>query len=123
MEGLIIKQPYAEMVINGEKEWELRSKRPPHKKLKKIIYLLSSGKALGKICIDTHWTTDIENLKSNQEKHCSEISFLPIHHVSHVWKIQVITKFTQPKKYIHPTGARVWVKNVSFSSPLITDFS
>lgn len=123
MEGLIVKQPYAELIINGEKEWELRNRCPPSKKLSKELYLLSSGKVLGKIKIETHWIANKKDLEKNIDKHCSETSFLPKHHVSHVWKIQVTKKFSKPKKYVHPTGARVWVNNVSFKpQPSILNF-
>lgn len=123
MEGLIVKQPYAKLIIDGKKEWELRSRCPPSKKLSKELYLLSSGKVLGKIKIETHWVANKKDLEKNIDKHCSETSFLPKHHVSHVWKVQVIKKFSKPKKYVHPTGARVWVKNVSFKpQPSILNF-
>lgn len=123
MEGLIVKQPYAELIINGEKEWELRSRCPPSKKLSKELYLLSAGTVLGKIKIDTHFEANKNDLEKNKNKHRSETSFLSEHHVSYVWKVQVIKKFSKPKKYIHPTGARVWVNNVSFKSqPSILNF-
>ncbi len=123
MEGLIVKQPFAEMIIDGKKEWELRSRCPPSKKLGKDLYLLSSGKVLGKIQIDTHWVANKSDLEENTHKHCSETSFLPKHHSSHVWKVRVTKKFLHPKKYLHPIGARVWVKNVSFRTPLsLVDF-
>ena len=114
MEGLIVKKPFADLIIDGEKEWELRSRCPPSKKLGKELYLLSSGKVLGRIKIDSHYIATKQQLEENLEKHRSETSFLPNSHTSHVWKIKVIEKFKQPKKYVHPIGARVWVKDVSF---------
>ena len=123
MEGLIVKSPYAELIIDGKKEWELRSICPPSKKLNKELYLLSSGKVLGKIKINTHWIATKKDLEQNMEKHQSETLFLSEHHVSHVWQVKVTKKFEYPKKYIHPVGARVWVRNVLFvKQPSISNF-
>lgn len=121
--GLIVKKPFAELIINGEKEWELRSRRPPPEKLGMEMYLLSSGMALGKIKIGSHWMATKQNLEQNQDKHRSEVSCLSRHHTFHVWEIRVVKKFERPKRYVHPTGARVWIKNVSFSrQPSIPNF-
>ena len=124
MDGLIVKQPFAKFIIDGKKEWELRSRCPPSKKLGKNLYLLSSGNVLGKIIIETHWIVTKQELEKHKQKHLSETSFLSKTHVSHVWKIHVTKKFEKPKKYSHPIGARVWVNNVSFTKqPSITQFA
>lgn len=114
MEGLIVKSPYAELIINGKKEWELRGKSPPSQKLNKELYLLSSGNVLGKIKIITYWVATKNDLEQNIEKHQTETLFLPKQHVTHVWQVKVMEKFEYPKKYVHPLGARVWVRNVLF---------
>ena len=49
MDGLIIKEPFASMIIDGGKIWELRSREPPKNKIKSKIALLSHGKVLGTI--------------------------------------------------------------------------
>lgn len=115
MEGLIVKQPFADLIIDGQKEWELRSRSPPNEKIKKELFLLSSGMVLGKIKITNHWELNSNELLKNQEKHCSSIN-LDDEFYSHVWEIQVTKKYSKPKKYGHPMGARVWVKNVTFDS-------
>ena len=124
MEGLIVKSPYAELIIDGKKEWELRGRCPPSSKLNKELYLLSSGKALGKVKINAHWAATKRDLEQNMEKHQSETLFLSEHHISHVWQIKVVEKFAHPKKYVHPMGARVWVLNVLFvKQQSISDFA
>ena len=124
MDGLIVKKPYAKLIIDGKKEWELRSKCPPAKNLRKDLYLLSSGKILGKIRIDSYCVAAKQELEKNIQKHCSDVSFLSEYHESYVWKICITEKFLEPKKYAHPMGARVWVKNVSFvTQPSITNFT
>jgi len=123
MDGLIIKQPYASMVIEGEKEWELRSKTPPPNKIKNDLFLLSLGFAFGKIKIVDHWVANKKELERHRPKHKSPTNFLENDFETNVWEIEVVRQFKKPKKYVHPIGARVWVKDVSFKNqPSIIDF-
>ena len=123
MYGLIVKQPYASMIIDESKKWELRSTPPPSSKLNKELYLLSSSYVFGKIRIKNFWVADKKELERHKTKHRSETIFLDINHCSFVWEIKVTKKLSKPKPYCHPTGARVWVKNVRFNLPAsITDF-
>lgn len=123
MEGLIVKQPFASHIIEEKKEWELRSRPPPEKKINKDILLLSSGYVFGKIKIVDYWIADKKELEKNKKKHLSETNFLDIDHTSVVWKIVVTQKYQQPRSYNHPTGARIWVNDVNFGQKsLITNF-
>ena len=114
MEGLIVKQPFADLIINGQKSWELRSKSAPEGKINKEILLLSKGEALGKIKITKCFKTTKEEIIKNTKKHQSEIDKNSDLYYNHVWKIKVMKKFSSPKPYEHPMGARVWVKNVDY---------
>jgi len=114
MEGLIVKQPFAELIIDGKKTWELRSKSAPKKKINKEILLLSSGFALGKIKIKKCFEATKKEIIKNPKKHQSNINGLTNENYFHVWEVNVTKKFSNPKKYSHPLGARIWVKNVDF---------
>lgn len=114
MEGLIVKQPFADLIINGDKTWELRSRSAPKQKINKEILLLSSGFALGKIKITKCFEASKKELMMNSEKHQSSIDDSTENYYSHVWEIDLIKKFQTPKKYNHLMGARVWIKNVDY---------
>lgn len=123
MNGLIVKQPFAGLIIEGSKTWELRSRSPPNEKLNQELYLLSSGSVLGKIKIIDNWITSKKELKQNKEKHWSDTQYLSDYEHQEVWEIEVTEKFQKPKKYFHPIGARIWVNNVSFrAQPLLVNF-
>lgn len=123
MDGLIVKQPYASLIAEGKKEWELRSRQPPKDKIKNEILLLSSGYVLAKIKIVDHWLADKQDLEKFVEKHHSPVTFLEDDFESNVWEINVVYFYQKPQKYLHPTGARVWVNNVSFErQPSLNDF-
>ena len=92
MDGLIVLQPHANQIINGQKKTEFRNKMPPEDKINTPLYLLSSGYALGKFKI-----AGFGRGKTNYR---------------YGWRIKVIKKFSTPKKYKHLMGAQIWVKNV-----------
>lgn len=113
-DGLIIKQPFADMVASGDKTWEIRSKTAPQTKINKELFLLSSGKALGIITIKKCFKSNKSQLKKNEDKHLTNIDDQYDLKYSYVWELVVEEKYMIPKKYIHPMGARIWVKNVDF---------
>jgi len=123
MDGLIVKQPYASYIIDEKKEWELRSTSPPANKINREIFLLSSGMVYGKIKIVDFWFADKKELEKHKRKHRSETHFLDIDHTSAVWEVEVTQRYQRPRPYSHPTGARVWVNDVSLRNKVtLTNF-
>ena len=101
------------MIIEGEKKWELRSREPPKNKIKNRIGLLSKGNMLGTIEITNYkGPLNVSELKKTVSLHHSNIENLPKKFSSYAWTINVHDVFSEPKKYVHPNGARVWVKNI-----------
>ena len=92
MDGLIVLQPDANRIINRLKKTEFRNKMPPEGKINTPLYLLSGGYAVGKFKIAGFGR--------------GKLNF------RYGWRIKVIKKFSKPKKYKHPMGAQIWVKNV-----------
>jgi predicted transcriptional regulator len=92
MDGLIVLQPFASLIINGEKKWEFRSYKTPADKISRPIYLISEKKVLGEIAI--------RSCRYNQVKH------------NYFWSIQVLMKYVKPKSYNYKNGAQIWVKDV-----------
>ena len=113
MEGLIVNEPYATMIINHGKKWELRSRKPPIEKIGSKIGLLSNGNLLGKIIIKKSiGPLSLNKLEKNKNLHKSDLSFLTSNFTLYAWEIKVLIAFKKPKKYVHPKGARVWIKNI-----------
>lgn len=92
MDGLIVLQPFANLIITGGKKWELRNYKPPADKISIPIYLLSEKKVLGEIVINS--------CRYSQVKH------------NYFWIIQVLKKYPKPKSYNHKNGAQIWVRDV-----------
>jgi hypothetical protein len=93
LNGLIVLEPYATQIINGEKELEFRDKKPPVHNRNIPIYLLSGGFILGKIKIFGF------GIRHNPGS-------------KYYWRIKVLSKYKTKRKYKHPNGAQIWVKDV-----------
>ena len=90
MQGFIVKQPYANQIINGTKKFEFRNFKT--NKLDESCYLLSEGLVLGTIMF-----TGIKEINKDWK---------------YAWSIKIIRKLTRPWKYRQPQGAQRWVKKV-----------
>jgi hypothetical protein len=103
MEGLIVRQPHATMIIHRRKRWELRSRKPPKNKCNKNIYLLSEGKVLGVISI-----TMSRGPPTYRRREKGSVK-----HPCFAWMVSVKERYEHPVRYLHPRGARVWVRHVT----------
>ena len=113
MDGLIVKQPYAGMIIDGSKTWELRNRHAPKNKIGVTIFLLSQCYSLGIIRItESSGPIDIDKLDKTDHLHHSGMEWPPYTPPTYAWKVEVVKRFKQPKRYAHPNGAQIWVKNV-----------
>ena len=90
MQGFIVRQPYANQIINGKKKFEFRNFKT--NKLNEPCYLLSEGMVLGTIMF-----TKIREINKDWK---------------YAWSIKIIKKLTKPWKYKHPQGAQRWVTEV-----------
>ena len=123
MDGLIVKQPYADMLIDGTKMWELRNRHPPKNKVDVDIFLLSRCYSLGIIhIVKSTGPLSIAELNNNNDRHRSGIGWPTDTPPTYAWHIHTIERFTPPKKYSHPNGAQIWVKDVTHSKPRLTDY-
>ena len=109
MDGLIVLEPYATMIIVGTKSWELRSRKPPASRLGKSVYLLSSGDILGVIRI-LSYSGPLS--KAELQAHFTEHQVEEPRPGQYAWRLKVVRKFHRRRKYVHARGARVWVKEV-----------
>ncbi|MEM0443452.1 MAG: ASCH domain-containing protein [Candidatus Caldarchaeum sp.] len=111
MDGLIVKQPYAGLIISGRKKWEMRLWPPPAGKLGRKVYLLSGGYALGVV--------KVVGVRGPLSR--SSVVRLRRYHLGastryrYGWVLKVVKRFNKPLKYRHPHGAVVWVRNVELS--------
>lgn len=111
LDGLIIKQPWIDKILSGEKTWELRGSKT-HKRGR--IALIQSGSTLvvGKVdlvgCVGPLTKNQFEsNIKKHNSSHSfSEISYKKVY----AWVLENPVRYKKSKPYNHPRGAIIWVK-------------
>lgn len=110
MKGLIIKSPWIEKILNGQKTWEIRGS---HTHIRGKVALIKSGTGLVYGTVDLVDSLLLErNLaKSMQEKHCiSEEVFEKVSYKKvYAWVLENPVLFETPIPYKHPQGAVIWV--------------
>ena len=106
--GLIIRQPWADMILDGKKTWEMRSKQT---NVRGRIALIEQGSGL---IVGECWLLDSTYPLSD-----GEFAFYYICHkikdtrLLKKWRIPWVIgtpkRYDKPIPYKHPQGAVVWV--------------
>ena len=111
MNGLIIKSPWIEMILDGKKRWEIRGH---HTHVRGRIGLIrgGSGLVLGTCeLVDVVGPLTLAHLRSNAGKvglQPGELAELPYKR-TYAWVLWNVNKFNSPRPYKHPSGAVIWV--------------
>jgi hypothetical protein len=113
MNGLVIREQWAALILSGEKTWEIRS-RVTHQR--GTIAIIKSGTGL---IYGTAELTDCIKLskvdfEESRDKHCipaGAASEIVMHYKERfAWVFENISKLPEPIAYTHPQGAVIWVK-------------
>jgi len=107
--ALVIADPWIDLILSGQKTWEMRSRRT---NIRGKIGLIRKGSGLivGE-CEIVDCLTDLsfKNLIENYEKHrIIDTDLLDLWPIA--WVVKNAIKWSHPKPYKHPPGAVSWVK-------------
>lgn len=108
MKALIIKKPWIEYILNGQKTWEIRG---CNTKIRGRIELIESGsgKIIGSCEIYDSKQLSLQDYQSNTSKHkIKDTKSLP-YTKTYAWLIRDAERYKEPKPYKHPQGAIIWV--------------
>lgn len=107
--ALIIRGQWLNLILTGEKTWEMRS-RPT--KVTGWIGLIEAGTGLivGKaLLVSGHERPSLAELICNKDKHrVEDLSIL--NKWCFAWKLEQAERFKEPIPYNHPKGAVIWVR-------------
>ena len=114
MDAIVIKQNPAEEILNGIKTWEIRGSNT--KKRGTVAVAISGTSMLyGQAELVESIPLTPKLWRENQEKHRNYISWQEITRIykkPHAWVFKNPVKYDKPRKYHHPYGAVIWVKDV-----------
>jgi hypothetical protein len=112
MKGLLIKEPWITLILEGKKTWEIRG---ANTKTRGRIALIRSGSGL---IVGTAELTDVigpltlDDLKRHRSKHQAPLDLLDRglrYRTTFAWVLNNARPLKKPKPYQHPQGAVVWV--------------
>lgn len=111
MKGLIIKPNWAELILNGSKDIEIRGSNT---NIRGNIGIIESGtkKVYGEVVLyDCKKINkyDFENLQNRHKLNMSYEDLLNIYPNPHGWFLNNVIKYKEPKKYTHKKGCVIWV--------------
>lgn len=111
--ALVVKSPWAEMILQGRKCWELRSQKT-QKRERICIALSGSKKLLGEVDLVDCIELDDHSIENNFNKHqvVDPRHILKIQSPApiYAWVLQSPSLYSSPKEYHHPSGAITWVQ-------------
>lgn len=109
MDALIIKKHWIDLILTGEKVWEIRGCAT---KKRGIIELIQSksGLVVGKCELVDCIKLDLNHYKNSKDKHCIDnVDKLP-YKITYAWILSNAVRYEKPRPYKHPYGAVIWVK-------------
>jgi len=110
VKGLIIKEPWIDKILRGEKVWEIRGSNTS---IRGRVALIKSGtgKIYGTVeVVDSIKLSDEDYLKNN-DKHCIPLNtyITTPYPKTYAWVLSNPIIFKKPISYNHPQGAVIWV--------------
>lgn len=110
MDILIVRKPWIDLILDGEKTWEIRGNDT---KKRGRILLAESGTGLVMGSAELYHTCILlkEDFEAYHRKHRIEAEFEELPYKNpHIWWLRHPNRFEKPVPYVHPQGAVIWVK-------------
>ncbi|MBN8191206.1 ASCH domain-containing protein [Bacillus sp. NTK074B] len=110
MKGLIIRAPWIDYILKGEKTWEIRGSNTA---VRGRVGLIKSGTGtvVGTVEIKDSIELTLEDYRENSIRHGAngkDVVSLP-YKKTYAWVLDQPTLFDEPFPYKHPMGAVIWV--------------
>jgi hypothetical protein len=108
IKGLIIKDPWINLILDGVKTWEIRGSAT---NIRGVIALIQSGTKMvyGTVELYNSILLNREEYELNQAKHKVPLDIRLPYLKVYAWEFRNAKRYYKPKPYIHPQGAVIWV--------------
>ena len=108
--GLVVKDPWVELILDGIKTLEIRGNRTLRRGTIKLIKS-GTGLIVGTVDIVDVYELDLGFFEELKPLHCIqlEVPELP-YPKTYGWLLENPVRYDVPIPYIHPLGAVIWVK-------------
>ena len=107
MKGLIIRKKWVNLILDGQKIWEMRG-RPTHIRGRIALIEAGSGTVVGECQLTGCSRMEVEDRVWAKPMHrVDDLSLLE--KWNHAWMLSDVIKYSKPIPYNHRRGAVVWV--------------
>jgi hypothetical protein len=108
MKGLVVKSPWIELILSGDKTWEIRGTGTT---IRGKIALMKSGSGLiyGTVELADSKPLTLAEYEEGRHLHRVPSDVVLPYKQPHAWILQNPYGFDHPIPYKHPQGAVIWV--------------
>jgi hypothetical protein len=111
MKGLIIKDPWIDLILDGIKTWEIRGSNTKHRGRFELIKS-GTGMIYGSVNLVDTFRMSIDDYELNRDRHQIQTDGYAgfVHYnTPWVWEMENPKLYPKPIPYKHPQGAVIWV--------------
>jgi len=109
--GLIVREPWASLIVDGKKKWEVRR---TNTRYRGPIAIISGGKVIGIVEIVDVIELPVKEMAALVEKHYADplliIGYGKGRDTLFAWVLRNPRRLREPLKIEIPRGAQVWVQ-------------
>ncbi len=110
MKGLLVKSPWIDLILQGEKSWEIRGSNT---KIRGRVGLIKSGSGMvvGTVNIVDSQELTLSDYQQSSARHGvkNEDSLQLPYKKTYAWVLEAPVLYQTPVPYKHPMGAVIWV--------------
>jgi len=113
--GLVIKPHFANLIVDGEKSWELRG-AITHKRGRVAIIASTTGTIIGEVeiirCMEAPKSFRARHITRSHHR-LTEGEYSLMNKWRYAWVLDNAIRYDKPISYKHPQGAVTWVANLA----------
>ena len=107
--ALVVKKRWLDKILDGEKDWEIRSSRTRHRGWVFFAQSKATGQLLGRARLVECFELSADTFEAHAHRHCVAAWPSLTYKRAFAWVLEQAERFEKPFAYAHRLGAVVWV--------------
>ena len=107
--ALVVKKRWLDKILDGEKDWEIRSSRTRHRGWVFFAQSKATGQLLGRARLVDCFELSADTFEAHAHRHCVAAWSSVTYKRAFAWVLEQAERFEKPFAYAHRPGAVVWV--------------
>ena len=107
--ALVVKKRWLDKILDGEKDWEIRSSRTRHRGWVFFAQSKATGQLLGRARLVDCFELSADTFEAHAHRHCVAAWSSLTYKRAFAWVLEQAERFEKPFAYAHRLGAVVWV--------------